>query len=71
MVMKGDFDFEAEDDGLSFGLDNEEEEMNEEADSWIRDSIVFSLSTDSLMFTGLETKQSVFRSLITSESVSR
>jgi hypothetical protein len=33
MVMKGDFDFEAEDDGLSFGLDNEEEEMNEEADS--------------------------------------
>jgi hypothetical protein len=33
MVMNGDFDFEAEDDGLSFGLDNEEEEMNEEADS--------------------------------------
>jgi hypothetical protein len=33
MVMKGDFDFEAEDDGLSFGLDNEEEEMTEEADS--------------------------------------
>lgn len=30
---EGDFDFEAEDDGLSFGLDNEEEEMNEEADS--------------------------------------
>ena len=28
-----DFDFEAEDDGLSFGLDNEEEEMDEEADS--------------------------------------
>ena len=71
MVMKGDFDFEAEDDGLSFGLDNEEEEMNEEADSWIRDSIVFSLSTNSRVFTGLETKQSVPRSLITSESVSR
>jgi hypothetical protein len=33
MVMKGDFDFEAEDDGLSFGLDNEEEEMDEEANS--------------------------------------
>jgi hypothetical protein len=31
--MMGDFDFEAEDDGLSFGLDYEEEEMNEEADS--------------------------------------
>jgi hypothetical protein len=31
--MKRDFDFEAEDDGLSFGLDNEEEEMEEETDS--------------------------------------
>jgi hypothetical protein len=31
--MKGDFDFEAEGDALSFGLDNEEEEMDEEANS--------------------------------------
>jgi hypothetical protein len=31
--MKRDFDFEAEDKGLSFGLDNEEEEMDEETDS--------------------------------------
>lgn len=31
--MKGDFDFAAEDDGLAFGLDNEEEETDEEADS--------------------------------------
>lgn len=31
--MKRDFDFEAEDDGLSFGLDNEEEEMDEETGS--------------------------------------
>ena len=28
--MKGDFDFEAEDDGLFFGLDNEEEETDED-----------------------------------------
>ena len=35
MVMKGDFDFEAEENGLSFGLGNDEEdEEDEAADSW-------------------------------------
>jgi hypothetical protein len=30
--MKGDTDFEAEEDGLSFGLGNDEEEKDEVAD---------------------------------------
>jgi hypothetical protein len=35
MVMKGDFDFEAEEDGLSFGLGNDEEDDEDEvAGSW-------------------------------------
>ena len=35
MVMKGDFDFETEEEGLSFGLGNDEEDDEDEvANSW-------------------------------------
>ena len=35
IVMKGDFDFEAEEEGLSFGLGNDEEDDEDEvANSW-------------------------------------
>ena len=47
--MKGELDFEAEEDGISFGLGNDEDEEDEVADLWQDANTAISITSTNII----------------------